>query len=186
MTAEQFAQECSKFVPTREQLEANKYSEDLILEFEKSFRITEKHIQLEENPLFDIIRNFDTNSFTVGRFYFLPEIEHILNYYLFGQNEADYMAIDENTNEIMEIGYEEVEEFKIEGEGAITNVYYCAKDSNAFLEALLIAIELFYKWYIENLTVNDVEISIPYAERCVERAGGEKYKNFWWALLGCN
>ena len=184
MTAEQFAQECSKFVPTREQLEANGYLEEVILKFIKKFLLIKKTSLKEENPIIDIVKNYETASFTVASFYFLPAMEYVLNYSLFGQNESSYMAIDENTHEIMEIGYEEIEEYKIEGKGEVTNVYFCAKDSNVFLEALLIAIELFYRRYTEQLTYKDKEASIPYAERCVEKAGGEKYKNFWWTLLG--
>ena len=75
MTAEQFAQECLKYVPTREQLKVKDYSENVIQIFLKNFRLNKNENFIpSENSLFDIIKNYDSGSFTVGGFSFLQEV----------------------------------------------------------------------------------------------------------------
>jgi hypothetical protein len=104
----------------------------------------------------------------------------IYNYVIFGQQEANYLAINKTTEEVFMVDYEEIDEF-LYGDGEIPkfeNIYPLAKNSESFLDVLVELLK-YQKILSENLfdsLEKRVNISEPFKIEAIKLAGGADYE----------
>ncbi len=175
-----------KLNPTRDELIQSGILEELVDRFANLFSIELFNANIDDqNPVLSITKNCNTANFTIFHFNFLREVKEILQFSIFGENEADSVAINNNTGEIVDILYTDIGDYELGDIDELTHITPVAFDQESFLEALYLAAKLSVK-IIKNEGALKSKINIDYAEKCIIKAGGEKYRQFWWWFLGCD
>src|SRR6218665_321833 len=143
----------------------------------------------ENDPVIDTVKNYDVSTFSIFRFCFLKETVQCEEYIFFGEEEADYLAINQNSGNIEFINHEIFDLYgsKIfEGEKNDTIILKCARNSSQFLDALICAAKL-QKEVNENIGgfegVSD-DIKKELCETAIIAAGGASYRIFWEIIFG--
>lgn len=143
----------------------------------------------ENDPVIDIVKNYDVSTFSVFTLYFLKEIVQCEEYIFFGEDEADYLAINQNSENIELINHDIFDLYgskMFEGEKKDAIMLKCAKNSDHFLDALMVAAK-FQKEVNENIGgfmgVSD-NIRKELCESAIIVAGGNNYRVFWEVVFG--
>ncbi len=185
MNVENYVKKLVELSPSIKALEARKLSVKLIEMYSSSLILIPNNEKIkEDNPIIHIIKNYDISQFCIIDFRFLQESNQVSDYLIFGESEADSMAITDY-GEIVKILYTDVGEYELDNSWEITHITPCSKNSETFLEALKIAAELQSRRFSGDVKGNDFEKNQSYAERCITVSGGEKYRQFWWSFLNC-
>ncbi|MDQ3395195.1 MAG: hypothetical protein M3512_13935 [Bacteroidota bacterium] len=118
-------------------------------------------------------------------FRLLEDVKEILNYTIFEENEADSIAIDNNTIEMVQIMYTNIGDYELGYINEFENITPVSSSPEKFLEALLIAAEMSSQIKKKIITFEPVDLLIRrrFAERCIAVSGGDKYKDFWLTFL---
>lgn len=124
------------------------------------------------NVLLDFVRVYDTSQREIGMITFPPVPLKTKRGWHVADFEADPILLDSASGELW---------LKVYGEDHI--LCYCAKDSDRFLDALLIAARLSFEDDDEQSSEQDARAREA-AEACTAAAGGERYHTFYFMLFG--
>ncbi len=133
--------------------------------------LKDKDYELDKNPLIELFKNYDTRKLQIGLIKLSRQLSFDNNYVRFGNFMEDRLALRMHTNEIVTIDLHDPE----------TILLHCSKDADAFLEIFV----LYAKYNTYELTgsrYTDLDKQ-EIAQKLLLTAGGEKYKNFVYALL---
>jgi hypothetical protein len=175
MDANTFVKKLLEIVPTYQTLKALELPDDFILKIIDTYHIKpkEKTSKYYEDDILELINSYDVSKIEIGMITFLNEIIENEELYIIGKADADYLVINKLTNEI-EI-HDEVDPEYIK--------LYCAKDSSSFLNTLIISCAFFNECAInKNLWKDKIKTYAKILE-CADKAGGEKYLDFFLILF---
>src|SRR5690606_33524721 len=96
------------------------------------------------------------------------------DFFFLGEAEGDILAVSKITGEIVVLDQMNLQWL----------IWPCAANGAAFLEAVLLAIGFFSKRISGEISIDDTKSIKHYVSLCSEAAGGEKYADFFKALLG--
>lgn len=177
MNAELFVAEIKNYAPSRESLEKFGLSEKFI-----SKQLSKYNCHPRSKPLTEVLLNsevlrlineYDCSELTIGILSFANEITENENHFFIGNVEADILAINKVTHEIQVLDYTNLN-WVING---------CASNGATLLDALFQCIVFFSK----SVDLDDAEknkLTYEYVLFSSEKAGGEKYVDFYKLLLG--
>ncbi|MFY8109254.1 MAG: hypothetical protein ACOVO9_09690 [Bacteroidia bacterium] len=178
MKASQFIEKIEQIKPTRASLIEMEFSEKFINDVLSSFEFESLSIINKsefDDEILELISTFNLANLKIGMIRFNNEIFIKNNRCYFGRNEADILAIDMLSKEIILIDHED--------ENLILQI--CAKDGGSFLDALF-EMKFFLTQCAFNLNFNcEQEDKCSKALHCSILAGGEKYIDFYKNTLGC-
>ena len=189
-----YIQDLEKVNPTKDDLAKTEFSYHASDKYISTFtiKITDSDKLDEINPVFTIVKECDTATFEVFSIAFSKEISSIHSYKVFGRDEADALAVDEKTNEVVKILYTALYEYETEVSDNVEINEECimpvANSQESFLKALYHACVLqsrIIKEEIDFRSEEDLEERCKLAEQCTKEAGGDKYYNFWHQLSNC-
>ena len=189
-----YIQNLEKINPTREELDKTEFSRFASDKYISTFTISiiSPDKLDESNPVLTIVRNCDTTAFEVFSIAFSKEIEGIYSYKIFGRDEADKLALNEKTGEIVKIIYTALFDYEedVQGEKGIDEEYILpvASSQENFLKALYYACSLQSKIIKEEIDLRsekDLEKRCEFAEQCTQEAGGDRYYSFWHQTSSC-
>ncbi|NII26637.1 hypothetical protein HB364_16225 [Pseudoflavitalea sp. X16] len=177
MKKDEFVIELKKYNLSRGDLEKLHISEELI---DKEIR---NHVcVLRKQPLINLFVNsevvsllnyYDCTNVVIGVLTFSGEIDETDDYYLIGQVEADLLAINKITLEVQVLDYLDLNHV----------IFNCAVNGESFLDAILICAEYFsHVLKSDDLTVDKL-FTFNYVQQSAEKAGGDKYIEFYKLLL---
>lgn len=188
MNALEFSERLLSFKPDEILLRStcsNEYIEYLL----SSYNLKKVTNFPENDPVIDIVKNYDVSTFSVFTLYFLKEIVQCEEYIFFGEDEADYLAINQNSENIELINHDIFDLYgskMFEGEKKDASMLKCAKNSDHFLDALMLAVK-FSKEVNENTGgfrgVSD-NVRKELCESAIIAAGGDSYRVFWEVVFG--
>jgi hypothetical protein len=121
----------------------------------------------------ELFHDYDTQYISFGDFNFYKEIKSVNNYFIFA-GSSDSELVFENP-------YSEVVEYDREEWSVLT---YCAKDTEAFLKALLPLFDMYSLRLQKLISRKDNDANVEYLEKCIQAAGGSKYKRFYKNIIG--
>jgi hypothetical protein len=155
------------------------FSKEDIEKLLKSYYATGKpvlssSVTFKEDPVLDLVQNYDATSLEIGMVTFLEKIEEERDYLSFGKFEIDDLVIKKSTGNILMLG-----------EGKDHVLYPCAQNGDKFLDALLIAANFFEMRSMDDVLYEDQQLTCQLAIECSEIAGGVEYEDFYKMFLGC-
>ncbi len=141
-----------------------------------SFSLSLKNYPIEDVELtpISIIENCNVSKFEVFTFRFTSMVKNILQFTIFGENEADSIDIDNDTNEVVQILYTNIGDFELGYIDEFENITPVAKTQEEFLSALYIAAEISSEVLKSPLSFTSIDLikRIDYSKRCMQAAGG--------------
>lgn len=162
-------------------LEKERYSsigldEDEINSIMEGYNLKKTDTKNELNKLVEFIVNYNPSSLEIGsiRFFGSDEIIENKEFYIIGAFDADSLAINKFTEEIIILDSTQKLEFIL---------WKCAKNADSFFESLLIA----GKFLEENAFSEEYgnqDLIFKVAQKCSFVAGGKDYLSFYSTLLG--
>lgn len=175
METEEFVQKLKESAPDRETYLGRGLSEEFINERIESFNCKiRKSSSSYHDPLLKLIDCYEANKIQIGNIDFSKNIEETSNYYIIGELEVDWLVIDKKTEIV-----------KVVEKHIYHDMWDCAANSSAFLEALLEASNFFIKSSLDDDLYNNQEVTCAVAEVCGSIAGGDKYSDFYKMFVGC-
>ncbi len=177
MNSSEFVQQLKSLTPAKEKLLGLGYEEEDFQDLLNSYNLKKvKEDTVTTDSLLDLIYKYDVSSFDIGMIRF-NQPEDVLDtdkYIVFGVADAFTMAIDKITNEVVELDWADTDYV----------IVRCSKDTDSFLEALLLVEEFdLQKLFNEDLAEDQPAIMAK-AKEIAEVAGGDKYLNFYLESLG--
>lgn len=179
MNIQEFVSELKRIGPTKEEYISFGFSEGLAerLAMEYTFLPSERLIEsydLLSDDIVRLIRNFDGTGVQIGLITFMSNVEVSDGFVYFGNVEMDVLSISKATLEVVVLDHDNLDWI----------IWPCAASSSHFLNALLVFAD-FLSYKVKNKVVeyNALEIN-ECALLCSEKAGGEKYLEFYKMLLG--
>ena len=168
-----------KNIPSEKNI--NKYKEDglnndFIREYLESYLFKSRGgpIVSNEDPIKDLVSNYDGASVALGMVTFDIEPKEGSEYFLFGRFEGDHMVINNRTGEIEQQEY-----------GRVNHVLSkAAQNSSRFLDAMLEAAKFLDACGVDDDLYEDQDAINAVAEKCSQLAGGQDYIDFYRVLLG--
>lgn len=177
MNAELFVTEIKKYAPNRESLETFGLSESFITKQLNKYNCHPRSKPLTEvlvnSEVVRLINEYDCSDLTIGILSFANEISENEDHFFIGNVEADILAINKVTHEIQVLDYTNVN-WVING---------CASNGGTLLDALFQCI-IFFSKSIDLGEEEKDKLAYEYVLSCSEKAGGEKYLDFYKLLLG--
>ena len=168
------------------QLESLKPFTDLLLKngFSKIPNDITKNYILDRRPealsnynnhgiISELFHDYDTQYISFGDFNFYKEIKNVNNYFVFAGSSGSELVFENTDSEVVEYDREEW-----------SVLTYCAKDTEAFLKALLPLFDMYSLRLQKLISREDKNITEEYLEKCVQAAGGSKYKRFYKSVIG--
>ncbi|WP_298899800.1 hypothetical protein [uncultured Psychroserpens sp.] len=176
MKTTEFVIKLKKLRPDAQILRGFDFDEDFINEYRNSFDI----LKLKESndtldPILSLIREYNVSNVDIGLVRFNNENEVLENnrYIYIGNFDADYLAIDKYTNEIIVLSCEDPDHVLVK----------CSKDSFSFLSALYEVARINNELFLGNISSNDKNIK-ELAESIAKVSGGDEYLDFYLLILG--
>jgi len=120
-----------------------------------------------------LLANYDLSSVEIGMFRFRPSVIVSEAFLIFGEYEADPIAVDPNGHEIVMLDHSRPDRI----------VARCAKSVEEFLDALLICARYLGECVVDSRARCDAE-RMSMLARSTEAAGGAAYRQFFSLLLG--
>jgi hypothetical protein len=121
----------------------------------------------------ELFNDYDTQYITFGDFNFYKEIKNINGYFVFAGSSDSELAFENPESEVIEYDHEEW-----------SVLTYCAKDTESFLKALLPLFDMYSLRLQKLISRKDKEVNERYLEKCIQSAGGSKYKRFYKNIIG--
>ncbi len=177
MKSEDFVEKLKLVAPSREKLVELDCDEEFIDIYIKSFsfkKVTDKSVS--SNPILDLIFKYSVDEFEVSmiRFNSKEDVTDVEKYIFFGSFDADLLAIDTNSKEIVLIDWDAPDKI----------LFPVAKDSSSFLNCILKLADFNKEMFFNEELSNDQKEILKRAIMISEIAGGEKYLNFFMGALG--
>lgn len=129
------------------------------------------NINTYDDELLKLIKYYDVSNFEIGEIYFFTEIIEDDDLFKIGKIELDELYFDTKLRKCFWLSWETQE---ILG--------WCAKDSEAFLDALSLMSNIFNKMTFEKW--DDEALVWSYLNKCKNAAGGEEFIEFYRFLFG--
>lgn len=189
-----YIQDLEKINPTEEELAKTESSHFASDKYTSTFtiKIVNSDNLDESNPVLTIVENCDTTAFEVFAIAFFEEIKDVYPYKIFGRDEADKLAINEKTGEIIKILYTVLNDYETgpPSDTEIDQEYIVpvASSQENFLTALYYACSLQSKIIKEEIGLwseEDLAERCKFAEQCTKEAGGDRYHSYWHQLSNC-
>lgn len=178
MNVLKFVEELKKIAPSKASLEELGFDTEFIEEYHNSYFIN--HNKTDDdvlNPILNLIDECDLKNVEIGfiRFYSKDEVLENHRYIVFGQYDADVLAIDKLIDEIVLIE-------SIDPDNIMMNV---SRSSETFLEALLRIARFNKKILLDEIEDDNINKEIlKEAYKICEIVGGENYLDFYLMVLG--
>ncbi len=177
MNSSEFVKRLKNLTPPKEKMLVLGYEEEDFQDLINSYDLKKvKEDTVTIDPLLDLIYKYDVSSFDISMIH-LNEEEDVLDtdkYIVFGREDADHMAIDKITNEVVVLDWGDPDYV----------IVRCSKDTDSFLEALLLVEEFNQQKLFNESLLEDQPAIMAQAKEIAEVAGGEKYLSFYLNSLG--
>lgn len=177
MLKEQFAKELKKLTPAKEDFINLGYSFELannrLKEYECIFK-GEDFKRYTNDELLDLLTFYDCSGLQIGIISFAKEIKENADYYLIGEAEADILALSKVTLEVIVLDHENTD----------WPIWTCAANGEHFLDAILHTASFFSSRIKNPKLVSNISYTYSNVLQCTDKAGGEKYLDFYKVLLG--
>jgi len=179
MTANQFAEALRVCAPPAEKLRQLGVSsggiERTLAGYFSKLRPDSSTTQGKE-PLIDLIENYDLSKVDIGSIRFDSIVERTGPKWRIGTFASDLLVVDPQSGEI------QVEEFPSAGH----LLWECAESGSKFLDALVLAARFLgcCSWDVE--LYDDQAAHKRVANECTIAAGGDRYRDFYLVLCGCD
>ena len=179
MTKNLFVKTLKDLQPSPDALEGFGLSETYVKRYLTSYLCPPKnnnplHTFMNNNELLSLLQHFDCSNISISILSFYLDIKELPNYYLEGDVEQDFLAINKTTLEVEVLDIHDPE----------TVIWYCAANSSLFLDALIKCAE-YYSKRIQNRKLATDNI---FRNECIltasKKAGGNKYEEFYKTILG--
>jgi hypothetical protein len=171
MTLEYFIQKLGELKPAENLLINEGFSGIHLDVFKKGYALEKKeprHTIIDGNLIERLMAEYETQYIRFNDYSFTEEIEVIDGLSVFCTSSHSIIGFKNATGEIIEYDIEEMSEMN-----------FCSKDIDSFLDALLPLLEL-QSLQLQGLAdSNDNETNEKYLSICVSKAGGSKYMNFF-------
>jgi hypothetical protein len=176
MTPEYFVLKLKEVSPTKEILAANGFGDEEITQIMKSYACAPRadHINASSDTLLRLLSAYDCSNLEVGLIRFKEEVVEEVAYYIVGEVEADILGISKTTKEVCVLDHTISEHV----------VSFCASNSDAFLDALLSFASFLYQRLKNDTLFANTAFTKHWVHVCADKAGGEKYLDFYKMLLG--
>lgn len=178
MNKERFVSELRELKPSAESFASLGYSPDLIRKRLSGYECKKRPKQIfniqVSCELVDLINSYDCTNVEVGVLSFGSKISETPDFVMVGNVEADILAIRKITMEIVVLDHVNFDWI----------IWACASNGKNFLDALIICVEFFSK------RINNPQLATNHGYTyetvliCAEKAGGDKYLDFFKLLLG--
>ena len=189
---ENFLQNLEKLNPTEEELAKTESSHLLLDKYTVTFtiKIVNPDNLNNSNPVLTIVEHCDTTTFEVFAIRFHRESKNVRSYQAFGNDEADVLAIDKKTGEVVKILYTVFHDYEMGAVSDIEEEYVMpvASSQEGFLKALYYSCALQSKIIKDEIDLRsnqDLEKRCDFAKRSTSEAGGERYHDFWHQSSNC-
>jgi len=123
--------------------------------------------------IFALFNEYDTQYLRFADFSFYSTIKHSDDLFIFAGSSYSELAFKTADSEVVEYDREE---------WSVLN--YCAKNTEAFLETLLVVFEMYALRFQNLISTKDSQINGKYLERCSQISGGNKYRRFYKEIIG--
>jgi hypothetical protein len=144
---------------------------------EKGARHKKRHEEAEgytyKTLIFELFKTYDPLYLRFGDFSFYNDISQSKGLFIFAGSSSSYLTFKNSDSKVIEYDRDE---------WAFLN--YCAKNTTAFLQALLPMFEMYSLRFQKIIDSDDEKINNEYLEKCVQAAGGSKYKRFYKNIIG--
>jgi hypothetical protein len=134
----------------------------------------------------DLVENYQMlGFFHFSDYSFDTEITYKHGVYVFGGSSASYLAFASPDSEVLEFDHEVTEEYNRKTKELYYPSFAIAKNPTCFLAAILVLAEYDSKVLVNEISMEDIQMKMEYAKRCVAAAGGdEKYIYFYNPIFG--
>lgn len=176
MTPEYFVLKLKELSPTKDILSANGFSDEEIAQIMKSYTCAPRagHVNVHSDTLLRLLSAYDCSNLEIGLIRFKEEVVEDVSYYIVGEVEADFLGISKTTKEVHVLDHTVPEHV----------VSFCASNSDAFLDALLSFASFLYLRLKNETLLDNTTFTKLWVQVCTDKAGGEKYLEFYKMLLG--
>jgi hypothetical protein len=178
MDKDHFVIKLKDFTPSREVYDKLGLSEAFIAKVIRSHQcvpFSELRFNPEpNNEIFKLLSSYDCSTVEIGVLTFNNEVSEVGNYYIIGNVEADLLALNRITLEIQVLDYLVPSHV----------IWDCAANGERLLDALALCAEHFFKIHHNSALSENASFIHEHVLQCAEKAGGEKYVDFYKLLLG--
>ncbi len=177
MTSSEFVERLKALAPDEKDIFEIEPDKEFVEQYLSSYSLKRINDDTVSNdPLLDLIYKYDISPLDISMIGFNNK-EDVLEtdkYIFFGKEEANALVINKITNEVILLNSEDPDYI----------ISKCSKDTDSFLEALLLVEEFNQQMFFDEDLVEDQIAIMAKAKEIAEIAGGEKYLNFHLNSLG--
>lgn len=173
MEAKNFVDSLKKMLPSSEYLYANYELDYIEQRIKKRFMMPLKNtLPSTNNPIIDLINNYNILFLSFSDYSFLEEIEEIDGIQVFCQSSGTYLGFKNSDSKIIE--YDRDDNNLID---------YCADNAEAFLKAVLVLSKHYADIVDGKIDRKDKSVNKEYIQLCCEAAGSIKYEAFYKGII---
>lgn len=133
-------------------------------------------VQDRKDPLFDLLENYDLSGVEIGSICFCNEVDRSGSKWRIGSCEQDWLVVEPQSGEIQVVDFSRNEHV----------LWECAANGSKFLDALLLAADFLGRCGWDVQLYNDQSAHQRVATECTNAGGGERYRNFYLTICGCD
>ncbi len=176
MDAQKFANVLAQLAPPAEKLAEQGVSPEGRERERKSYICVEKKgLDRQDDAILDLITRYDLSSVEIGMVSFTDEPVQLDGSIYIGEHEGDPILMYISSGEI----------YVADRDAQKHIMSWCAKDSDSFLDALIIAQRHLSRCGYDDALSNDQVAACEVASECANAAGGTKYLDFYKTLVAC-
>jgi hypothetical protein len=179
MTANQFADKLRACAPPVEKLRDQGVSAAGVEVIRKSYFCHFRgsaSVQEREGPLFDLLEEYDLSGVDIGSVCFSNDVDRSGPKWRIGCFAEDWLVVEPQSGEI------QVVDFSSNGH----LLWECAENGSRLLDALLLAAAFLGRCSWDTQLFNDQSAHQRAATECTKAAGGERYRDFYLVICGCD
>jgi len=141
-----------------------------LLDLDVQFKETSEEVDI----IIELLNLYDLSKVEIGMIVFNKTITEDEDYYYIGRVEVDLLVINKHTGTVQVLEYDE----------PTHTLCDCARESSAFLQALLVCNKFFWECYSDDDVYNDENKRKAVVEKCTYIAGGDSFFDFYAMLTG--
>ncbi|MES2649399.1 MAG: hypothetical protein V4717_21155 [Bacteroidota bacterium] len=177
MIIDDFLKQLQSLAPNPVALEKSGFTSGFIAKIIKAYNLERKREQnvdftKQGNPIIELVNQYDAHLIKFGDYSFNSIIEAENSCKVFCTGSSTSLGIVDDTGSVIEFSFDDY-----------TVLQYCASDSSAFLQALLIYLELKSLRLQNIIDPKDNQKNQEFLDKCVAAAGGIGYFNFYKSLI---
>jgi hypothetical protein len=179
MTANQFAEALLACAPPVEKLLQVGLSPQEAQEFRSSYFCKSRPnavFKPGRDALIELVENYDLSGVEVASLRFAEHPEDHGAVLRLGTFDSDLLIIDSTTGEV------QIEEFPSDSH----RLWECAENGSKFFDALAIAAKFLGRCSWDTDLYDDQAVHKQVAEMCTAAAGGDRYRDFYLVICGCD